>query len=71
MRGGYYGRGGFDPSRGRGGYMQRGGYQQGRQGNDGQRIPPDGYICKRCQEKGHYVNDCPTNNDKDYDPNRQ
>jgi protein MPE1 len=29
--------------------------------------PPDGYVCKRCNVKGHYIQKCPTNNDETYD----
>ncbi|KAI8356688.1 DWNN domain-containing protein, partial [Blakeslea trispora] len=32
-----------------------------------QRIPPPTYVCYRCGQKGHYINQCPTNGDKDYD----
>ncbi|KAK4056304.1 Protein mpe1 [Microbotryomycetes sp. JL221] len=29
--------------------------------------PPPGYICYRCGQKGHWIQECPTNNDKTYD----
>ncbi|KAI9808731.1 MAG: hypothetical protein M1825_003883 [Sarcosagium campestre] len=29
--------------------------------------PPDGYICYRCGEKGHWIQECPTNNDPNFD----
>ncbi|CAO3590454.1 unnamed protein product [Absidia cylindrospora] len=32
-----------------------------------QKIPPATYVCYRCGQKGHYINQCPTNGDKDYD----
>ncbi|OAD01478.1 CCHC-type zinc finger transcription factor [Mucor lusitanicus CBS 277.49] len=32
-----------------------------------QRVPPPTYVCYRCGQKGHYINQCPTNGDKDYD----
>ena len=28
---------------------------------------PEGYICKRCKEPGHRVENCPTNGDRTYD----
>lgn len=31
------------------------------------RPPPTGYICFRCGTKGHWIHDCPTNNDRDFD----
>lgn len=31
------------------------------------RPPPIGYICFRCGTKGHWIHDCPTNNDRDFD----
>ncbi|CAO3627998.1 unnamed protein product [Cunninghamella blakesleeana] len=31
------------------------------------RVPPPNYVCYRCGQKGHYINQCPTNGDKDYD----
>ncbi|KAI0350721.1 DWNN-domain-containing protein [Trametes cingulata] len=29
-------------------------------------LPPS-YVCYRCGQKGHWIQDCPTNNDRDYD----
>ncbi|PWN32529.1 DWNN-domain-containing protein [Meira miltonrushii] len=31
------------------------------------RPPPIGYICFRCGTKGHWIHDCPTNEDRDFD----
>ncbi|KAG7093660.1 hypothetical protein E1B28_007321 [Marasmius oreades] len=28
---------------------------------------PASYVCYRCGQKGHWIKDCPTNNDRDYD----
>ncbi|KZT71975.1 DWNN-domain-containing protein [Daedalea quercina L-15889] len=28
---------------------------------------PASYVCYRCGQKGHWIQDCPTNNDRDYD----
>lgn len=30
-------------------------------------VPPDSYVCFRCGLKGHYIQHCPTNEDKSYD----
>ena len=32
--------------------------------------PPDTYVCNRCGVPGHYIHDCPKNNDKNYDPSK-
>ncbi|KAI9105839.1 DWNN domain-containing protein [Phlyctochytrium arcticum] len=32
-----------------------------------QRPPPPGYICYRCGQKGHFINQCPTIGDKEFD----
>ena len=54
------GRGGFGMNiGGRGGGS---GYQLQKSG-----VPHDGYVCKRCWKPGHFIHDCPTNNDKNYD----
>ncbi|WFD43952.1 Protein mpe1 [Malassezia psittaci] len=29
--------------------------------------PPAGYICYRCGQKGHWIQECPTNDNQDYD----
>ena len=52
------------PMRGRGRGMP-GGYVQ--QPYTSRIPPPEGYICYRCGEKGHYINECPTMGDKNYD----
>lgn len=31
------------------------------------RPPPVGYVCFRCGKPGHWIQDCPTNDDKDFD----
>ncbi|KAJ3362930.1 hypothetical protein GGF32_005070 [Allomyces javanicus] len=31
------------------------------------RAPPAGYVCYRCGIKGHFIQDCPTNGDTNYD----
>lgn len=34
------------------------------------KVPYEGYICFRCNVKGHFVKDCPKNNDRNFDPSR-
>ncbi|KAI8374426.1 DWNN domain-containing protein [Radiomyces spectabilis] len=64
---------GNDYRRGRGGYHGGGTPREGSTDNkDGAnqmpiRVPPPTYVCYRCGQKGHYINQCPTNGDKDYD----
>ncbi|KAI7875959.1 DWNN-domain-containing protein [Lichtheimia hyalospora FSU 10163] len=56
--------------RGRGGYhhSQRDGNEGGdNQQQQPQRVPPPTYVCYRCGQKGHYINQCPTNGDKEFD----
>lgn len=31
------------------------------------RPPPNGYVCFRCGKPGHWIQECPTNDDKDFD----
>jgi len=31
------------------------------------KIPPAAYVCYRCGKKGHYIQNCPTNSNKQYD----
>ncbi|CAE6426282.1 unnamed protein product [Rhizoctonia solani] len=55
-------------------YTNRGGFRGGKPFNQGTRgqqqdsrpVPP-GYICYRCAKKGHWIHDCPTNDDRDWD----
>ncbi|EIE87768.1 hypothetical protein RO3G_12479 [Rhizopus delemar RA 99-880] len=59
------GGGGGDPNK-------RGKYQgpnngENKDGQIPQRVPPPNYVCYRCGQKGHYINQCPTNGDKEYD----
>ncbi|GAA5870741.1 hypothetical protein JCM16303_001571 [Sporobolomyces ruberrimus] len=45
-----------------------GGVNQGRKPNDyTHKPPPPGYICYRCGQKGHWIQDCPTNGDAAYE----
>ncbi|KAL3818237.1 hypothetical protein ACJIZ3_004142 [Penstemon smallii] len=46
-----------------------GGRGFGRSGFD-QKTPPQGYICHRCKEPGHFIQHCPTNGDPTYDIKR-
>ena len=43
---------------------------RGRGGRGGIAIPPPNYICFRCNQGGHYIGDCPTNGDPEYDRKR-
>ncbi|KAF7725861.1 E3 ubiquitin-protein ligase rbbp6 [Apophysomyces ossiformis] len=68
----YNARGAGGWQRGRGGYhgsVHRDGGDSNKDANNQQpqRIPPPTYVCYRCGQKGHYINQCPTNGDKDYD----
>eukprot|EP00850_Spirogloea_muscicola_P016930 SM000141S00874 [mRNA] locus=s141:150040:155595:- [translate_table: standard] len=52
----------------------RGGYGRGSGGRGQQSgrmsAPPVGYICHRCGQAGHYIQQCPTNGDPAYDARR-
>lgn len=63
QRGGRGGGGGFGGGRGRGGGFGRG---RGATGPDD--VPGPGYICYRCHKGGHFIYNCPTNNDPDFKP---
>lgn len=65
--------------RGGGGIGGGGGDGGGGAGGSGQRfgsgpprgaVPKPGYICYRCGESGHFIQDCPTNDDPTYDRDR-
>ncbi|KAF2308079.1 hypothetical protein GH714_034970 [Hevea brasiliensis] len=34
------------------------------------KIPPEGYVCHKCKVRGHFIQDCPTNGDPNYDCKR-
>ncbi|CAM6098735.1 unnamed protein product [Calypogeia fissa] len=36
----------------------------------GRAIPPQGYVCHRCSQPGHFIQHCPTNGDPSYDMRR-
>ncbi|KAJ1529998.1 E3 ubiquitin-protein ligase rbbp6 [Nowakowskiella sp. JEL0078] len=39
-------------------------------GDETVKIPPPNYVCYRCGLKGHYISNCPTIGDTDYQPKR-
>ncbi|KAK9083741.1 hypothetical protein Scep_030212 [Stephania cephalantha] len=47
-------------------YQCFGGFMDGRMITS-DRAPPAGYICRRCNIPGHFIRDCPTNGDPNYD----
>ncbi|KAK9146612.1 hypothetical protein Sjap_006515 [Stephania japonica] len=47
-------------------YQCFGGFMTGRM-SISDRAPPAGYICRRCNIPGHFIRDCPTNGDPNYD----
>mmetsp|Transcript_35796 Transcript_35796/g.113107 ORF Transcript_35796/g.113107 Transcript_35796/m.113107 type:complete len:294 (-) Transcript_35796:45-926(-) len=61
-RGRGMGRGDSGGGRGMGrGFGGRGGFSD---------TPPPGYVCHRCGIQGHFINNCPTNGDEDWDIKR-
>ncbi|MCJ1281693.1 hypothetical protein MMC26_001015 [Xylographa opegraphella] len=44
-----------------------GGPMKGKPINVPDHPPPPGYLCYRCQEKGHWIQQCPTNDDPAFD----
>ncbi|KAG0624772.1 hypothetical protein M758_2G002700 [Ceratodon purpureus] len=57
------GRGGY----GRGGAARGGGSGGGGARGFGRATPPQGYVCHRCGQPGHFIQHCPTNGDPTYD----
>ncbi|KZT56889.1 DWNN-domain-containing protein [Calocera cornea HHB12733] len=53
-------------SRGRGGFRGKPS-QPHQQHEQPSRPPPLGYTCYRCGQKGHWIQECPTNGDQDFD----
>lgn len=49
--------------------MQIGGPRKGVAAPDHE--PPDGYVCYRCGNKGHWIQNCPTNDDPDFEGKRR
>ncbi|KAK9086945.1 hypothetical protein Syun_029339 [Stephania yunnanensis] len=47
-------------------YQCFGGFMDGRMSTS-DRAPPASYICHRCNIQGHFIRDCPTNGDPNYD----
>ncbi|CAM9144975.1 unnamed protein product, partial [Sphacelaria rigidula] len=63
--GGATGRGG-----GRGGPQGRGFYGGGGMGPGGNGVPPPDYLCRRCFKPGHFIQECPTNDNPTYERSR-
>lgn len=57
------------PGGGGGGGPGGGGFrpQHAPPGSIDHKPPPSGYICYRCGQKGHWIQDCPTNSDRAFD----
>ena len=36
-------------------------------GTSSENVPPPGYLCYRCGEKGHWIKECPTNDDPNFE----
>lgn len=46
--------------------FRSGGNKKGK-GNDNDHEPPPGYVCYRCNETGHWIKNCPTNDNPEFD----
>ncbi|EJD47924.1 DWNN-domain-containing protein [Auricularia subglabra TFB-10046 SS5] len=57
----------FTSSRGGGARKAYVPHSQGPQQDHTPRPTPPGYVCYRCGQKGHWIQDCPTNNDREFD----
>lgn len=40
---------------------------QSKRTRGGNAIPQPNYICNRCKERGHFIDNCPTNGDPNFD----
>ena len=60
-----FGRGGRAVAGGRGGKGAGAPAAAGGKGEMG--APPPGYICFRCNKSGHFIQNCPTNGDTNFD----
>ncbi|KAJ3112910.1 Aromatic/aminoadipate aminotransferase 1 [Phlyctochytrium bullatum] len=59
--------GGSAPAAATGTDSSDGGYNKFGFQNYQNRVPKPGYVCYRCGEKGHFIQQCPTIGNKDYD----
>ncbi|KAE8215448.1 hypothetical protein CF327_g1275 [Tilletia walkeri] len=61
------GRGGGESGGGGGGFSERRPHHSAAGGSGSHKPPGPGYICYRCGQKGHWIQDCPTNDDREFD----